>query len=204
MFIIYGRKKARIKQFTNTRDSCKSCRSFDLNVKVYKDYYHVFFIPFFPVGEKTFDIRCNNCGEPNRDTSLQNHYAQITRPPFYLFSGLILVVALLGSLFLYIESNRNERVKFVAAPQVGDVYGIRKDGNHYFLRLSHIMGDTVLVYHSNLLYTRFVSQMQKDDYFVKDDEWIYTKKELNEMMEKDEIIAVERGYSDDEGFNRIR
>jgi len=204
MFIIYGRKKARIKQFTDTQASCKSCKSFDLGIKVYKDFYHIFFIPFFPVGAKTIEMRCKSCGEPNRDLSLQSHYEQQAKTPFYLFSGLILVAALIGWLFLYIEADRKEEIKFVAAPEVGDVYGIRKEKNYYFLRLSQVKGDTVLAYHSNLIYTGYVSKMNADDYFVKEEEMIFTKKELKEMLERREINDVERGYSDYEGFNRIK
>jgi hypothetical protein len=136
--------------------------------------------------------------------SLQKQYSESARNPFFLYSGLILIAGLVTFLFFYIEADRKEKIKFVAAPEVGDVYGIRKDGDYYFLRLSQIKGDTVFAYHSNLVYTRFVSKMDNSDYFVKDEEMTFTKKQLKEMLEKNEINDVERGYSDYEGFNRIK
>lgn len=204
MFIIYGRKQATIKKYTHTQDSCKSCKSFDLNVKVYKVYAHVFFIPFFPFGPKSVEMRCKSCGEPNRDISLQNHYEQNTKIPFYLFSGLILIAALIGALWVHIEYKNKREAAYVAAPKVGDVYTIHQDTVYYFLRLSQIKGDTVLAYPSYLGYPRFVSEMQSDDYFTKETELIYTKKELKEMLKKAEIHSVDRDYSDNDGFNRIR
>lgn len=204
MFIIYGRKQATIKKFTHTQDSCKSCKSFDLSVKVYKGYAHVFFIPFFPFGVKTTVMRCKSCGEPNRDVSLQNHYEQNAKTPFYLFSGLILVAALIGWMVLLNISTQKEKAKFVAAPKVGDVYTIHQDTVYYFLRLSHIKEDTVFAYPSYLAYNGFVSKMQNDDYFNKDEELFFTKKDLKEMLDKAEIHSVDREYSDDEGFNKIK
>lgn len=204
MFIIYGRKQATIKKYTHSQDSCKSCKSFDLSIKAYKQYFHIYYIPFFPYGAKTIEIRCKSCGEPNRDVSLQNHYEQNTKTPFYLFSGLILIAALIGVLMIRVEYKQKEKVKFVAAPQVGDVYTIHQDTVYYFLRLSHIKGDTVFAYPSYLAYNGYVPKMQNDDYFSKDDELFYTKQELKEMLEKAEIHKVHRDYSDDEGFNRMK
>jgi hypothetical protein len=43
-----------------------------------------------------------------------------------------------------------------------------------------------------------------DDYFVKDDTVVYSRKELNGMLETGEINMVRRDYGDGGGFNRIR
>ncbi|MES2847728.1 MAG: hypothetical protein V4685_01620, partial [Bacteroidota bacterium] len=132
----------------------------------------------------------------------------ISKTPFYLFSFPILLV---GLILLAINLNlitQKEKAVFVANPQVGDVYTIRKDENnsttYYFLRLVKINGDTLSVYHSNLEYNQFVSRLNEDDYFVKEDEFIFTKVELKLMLERMEINSVERNYGDYEGFNRIK
>jgi hypothetical protein len=36
------------------------------------------------------------------------------------------------------------------------------------------------------------------------EEFYYTKKQLQELLERGEINSVERGYDDSEGFNRIK
>ena len=208
MLLIYGRRTLRIKRYTENQQSCKSCGSFDLDIKVYRDYYHLFFIPFFPVGYKSVKMRCKTCGEPMRVDSIQKHYEELTRTPFYLFAGIILCSILI---LLLVNSNLNsqkEKIKFVDNPKVGDVYGIRKNENnsttHYFLRLSQISGDTVFAYHNNLEYHSYISRLNEDDFFVKDDELVFTKKELKRMLESEIINSVEREYGDYEGFDRIK
>ena len=208
MFVIYGRRSIRIKKYTDNRHYCKSCNSFDLNVKVYKEYFHIFFIPFFPIGDQKVKIYCNNCGEPFRVDEIQKHYESITRTPIYLYSGLILIT---GLILLLVNANirtQKEKAKFVDNPMVGDVYQIRKDDknatSYYFLRVSQINGDTVFAYHNNLVYSGFISQLNSDDFFVKEEQLVFTKKELKEMLDTAEINSVERNYGNDEGFNRIK
>lgn len=208
MFLIYGRKTARIKKYTENHQACNSCKAFDLDVRVYRDYYHLFFIPFFPVGGKTVKIHCNSCGQPMRLDTMQNHYAGISKTPFYLYAGPILAA---GLILIAINANFNtqkEKEKFVENPKVGDVYTMRKDENtlttYYFLKIAGIHGDTVIVYHNNLEYSRFISKLNEDDYFVKDDEIFFLKSDLKQMLIKMEINAVDRNYGEYEGFNRIK
>lgn len=208
MFIIYGRRTARIKKYTDNQHVCQSCKVFDLDVKVFRDYYHLFFIPVFPVGNKTVKVKCNSCGEPMRLETIQKHYESISKTPFYLFAFPILLA---GLILLAINLNLNtqkEKAAFVADPKVGDVYRIRKDENglttYYFLRLVRIKGDIVAACHNNLEYKGFISRWNVDDYFVKGEELFFTKEELKEMLDRMEINSVERNYGDDEGFNRIK
>lgn len=208
MFVIYGRRKARVKKYTDNRNYCKSCNSFDLNVKVYKEYFHIFFIPFFPLGDKTVKIVCNNCGEPYRSDSVQKEYEKSTKTPIYLYAGLILIAILVALLVNANIKTQKEKAKFVENPKVGDVYLIRKDEknstSYYFLRVTQINGDTVLVYHNNLVYSGFISKLNDDDFFDKGEELIFTKQELKQMLDSDEINMVKRNYGNYEGFNRIK
>ena len=95
MFLIYGRKRTRIKRYTDNKSPCKECKSFDLSIKVYQEYFHLFFIPFFPTGIKTAAMHCNSCGQPFRMDSLEKEYVNNTRNPIYLYSGLMVVAALI-------------------------------------------------------------------------------------------------------------
>lgn len=208
MFLIYGRKVTRIKKYTDNQNHCKACKSFDLNVEVYKEYFHIFFIPFVPTGDKAVKISCNNCGEPFRVDSVQKDYENNTRLPVYLYSGLIMVVALILLLVNENIKTQKEKARIVEDPRVGDVYTIRKDENnstsYYFLRAAQIKGDTVYAYHSNLIYNGYITQLNDEDFFVKAEELIFTKKELKEMLDKGEINDVERNYEADAGFDRIK
>ncbi|MCW3467190.1 zinc ribbon domain-containing protein [Chitinophaga nivalis] len=208
MFIIYGRKIANIKTDTNQAHDCKSCHDFDLEIKVYREYFHVFFLPVFPIGCKEVKIRCNNCGEPKWIASLQQQYEKSVRTPFYLYTWLIMLAGLVVFAIVANLNTQKEKAQFVADPHVGDVYTIQQDEkgvtNYYFLKVSKMNGDTIWTYHSNLVYTRYVSRFSEDDFFVKQEEIRLTKKELKEMLDKDEINGVDRDYGIDEGFNRVQ
>ena len=97
MFFIHGKKTARIKRDTYHQYACKNCKDFDLDIRVYREYFHVFFIPFFPIGYKEVKIRCNNCGEPKWIESVQKHYEKTSRTPFYLYGAAILLILLIVS-----------------------------------------------------------------------------------------------------------
>jgi len=62
MLLFRGVRNGRIKTYTDHEHQCNDCKDFDLKVKVFKDYYHFFFLPAFPTGVKTVKIRCNKCG----------------------------------------------------------------------------------------------------------------------------------------------
>jgi len=208
MFLIYGRKTARIKRFTDHQESCKSCKSFDLDIKVYRDYYHLFFIPVFPVGEKSSKIRCNKCTEPFLIEATQKQYARTARTPFYLYALVIIILSIALVVVLMNQVTQKNKEKFVINPKVGDVYIVKKLESrletYYFLRLNRIKGDSVFAYHNNLQYLFFTDKLDNEDFFVKDDDWAFTKKDLKTMLDSSEIRSVERSYGDEEGFNRIQ
>lgn len=208
MFLIYGRRKVRVKTYTENHQACTDCKAFDLNIKVYREYFHVFYIPFFPTGIIISSIQCNNCGTLIRIDSLQKRYETLTKKPIYLYSGLILIAVAI--LFL-VNANLNtqkEKRKFVNNPQLGDVYRIREEKNksaeYYFLRISKIKDDSVFTYHSNLVYNGFVHKLDDEDFFAKEEELVFTRSELKKMLDNDVIEAVERDYNDSRGFNRIK
>ena len=196
MFLIYGRHKARIKKYTINDQACKDCRIFDIEVKVYREFYHLFYIPFCPVGDKTVSARCKNCGEPFRSDSFLSHYKEISKTPFYYFSLPILFTALIILLTVTNKNKQKEKLAFVLDPKAGDVYTIRNDENnkttYYFLKLNSIKGDTLIMYHGALEYNGFVSEMNDRDYFVKEEELFLTKKQLKTMLDRMEINNVER------------
>jgi hypothetical protein len=139
---------------------------------------------------------------------MEQEYESQTKTPIYLFSVPILIAGLIVLLVIGNVASQKEKKAFVANPEVGDVYRIRREENnsttYYFLRISNISGDTVSVYHNDLEYHGFVTKFNGEDFFVKNEELLYTKDELKQMLENDEINSVERGYGNGEGFNRLR
>lgn len=196
MFIIRGQRKLRIKRYTEIQQCCPNCKTFDLQVDVYKDYYHLFFIPFIPTGVKNSSIYCYHCSSFTRIDSLQNEYEQKTKVPFYLYSGLILIGLLIVGIVIANGNTQKEKRAFVLAPRSGDVYTIRDDKGekvrYFFLKVNSIQGDSVFALHSNLEYSGYVSSPESKDFFVSDEELAFTKAELLQMLDKGEINAVKR------------
>lgn len=208
MFIIYGKKAAKIKSDTNQQHICQNCKDFDLDIKVYRLYFHVFFIPLFPLGPKEVKIRCNNCGESKWIAPLQQHYEKVSRTPFYLYGGVILIAGIILACVVKNHIDGKNNAQFVADPRVGDVYTIRRVERdttfYYFLKVSQVKGDTIAAYHNNLVYYDYVSQFDSTDFFTKEEEFQYLKKDLKEMLEKEEINDVKRDYGVAEGFHHVQ
>lgn len=208
MFIIRGKRKLRIKKYTDHHNTCNECKAFDLEVKVYKEYFQFFFIPFVPAGIKTSSVTCKNCGTPTRFDSLQKHYEDITKLPIYLYSGLIIILT--GVVFMVIVNiqTQKEKRRFVENPQPGDVYQIRNEiggvTTYSFLKINKISDDSVFAWHNSFLYNGFVSKLDGQDYFMKEDQLTIAKPDLIKMLDSAVINSVERGYGDSEGFNRIK
>ncbi|HMG89829.1 MAG TPA: hypothetical protein VK589_07210 [Chryseolinea sp.] len=207
MIFIYGRRKAKIKKTSDHVGSCTTCNSIGLEFEIYRDYFHLFWIPLFPIGSKESKVYCTKCGKPNNFNPRVKHFESVTRTPIYLYSGLLICSMLVATLVFANINTQKEKAVFIADPKVGDVYRIRKDINdstyYYFLRIARIQSDTVIVYPNTLQYFGFITKLNDDDHFVTQ-ELFYTKTELKELLEKGEINSVERGYSDYEGFNRIK
>jgi len=208
MLIIYGRKSANIKSDINHEHVCSNCNKLDLGIKVYRDYFHIFFLPFFPISYKEVKIRCNNCGEPKYIEPLQKQYEKSTRTPFYMYTWLILIGGLILFGLVANFSAQKENAQLVADPHIGDVYAVRQHKNdtiiYYFLKVSRINGDTIVVYHNNFVYYGSMNKFNEDDFFIEGDEYSFMREDLKEMFEKDEINSVYRNYSALKGFNRIK
>ncbi|MHA4808066.1 zinc ribbon domain-containing protein [Flavitalea flava] len=208
MIYIIGKRNARIGKYVDNEQICYRCKAFEREIKVYRTYVHFCYIPVVPFGPKQIDIRCLNCGDKTNTESLGKKYEKYAKTPFYLYSALFLIVIIGGYWFYWNKNNQKQKIALVANPAIGDVYTLTeeiKNGTTYsFMRISGIEGDSVMTLHSNLEYSGFVSHLAEDDYFVKDDTVVHSRKELKNMLENDEIYSVQRNYEEGDGFNRVK
>jgi hypothetical protein len=208
MFILYGKKATKFKDYNDNQRNCMYCSASDLNVKAEIVYFHIFYLPIFPFGSKLVQVRCNKCGELNRNTQTIDYYKSVISKPLYVYTGLILLASFIVFMFIINLKTQNQKKTYVNAPKVNDVYQIRNDYNdttsYYFLRINKISNDTVTVYHNNLEYFTFTTGFDESDYFLKNEEMLFTKNDLKEMLEKDQIISVERDYNLYSKFNKIK
>ena len=208
MLIFYGRKSGKIRKVKDYNHGCESCISTDVEVKVYRDYYHVFFVPLFPVGEKTAKITCKTCGQTLRIDKARKYYEDTSRTPLYFYVLPFLFVALIPLLVFANIRTQKQKAAFIDNPKVGDVYMIREDNDkavsYYFLRVSSISRDSIYVFPNTLTYQGFTTKLNEDDYFLRDNTLLFLKGDLKKMLEEGVINSVDRDYDDYEGFNRIK
>lgn len=208
MFVIQGIRKARIKKKSeHARQACENCGSRDFTIKVYRNYFHLFFIPVFPYGNKTAEIYCRGCNQ-NIQNNLRKHYENTSQTPLYLYAGIILLSVLI-ILFVKWKLDINKENAILAEnPKTGDVYLIREESilkkTYYFLKISRIHGDTIFTYHNNKTYSHFTGKLDESDYFLKNEELIFTKEEIKIMTKNSEICSVIRNYEENTGFNRLK
>lgn len=94
MFILYGQIPVCINRDVDKNQSCSNCNSDGVNVAVYRSYYHVFFLPLFPVGNKSAEITCPNCREQKWFKGQTALYEQATRTPLYFYTGTLIVAGI--------------------------------------------------------------------------------------------------------------
>lgn len=208
LFKMHGQRTARIKKHTVTQDHCKNCMSFDLDIKVYRDYYHFILLPIVPVGDKTAKIYCNHCGEGLRTETVRRHYENITRPPFWLYSGVILFVLLIVFIVLGNLIEQKQKATYAKNPQVGDIYLMRKDtvelATYYYLRVSSVTNDSIFFSPNNLLYLSYPSAFDTSDFFRIEYLAAFARKDIKQMLDDGTINTIEREYDEDDGFQRSR
>lgn len=206
MFIIYGRRAARIKKYSEQQHACPHCKTFDLTVRVYGEYFHAYYIPAFPVGMKTAVIHCNQCGNPLSSQVVSEQYEKASRTPIYFFTFPLLVAVLIGFIINANMKSQKEKSAMINDPKSGDIYKIRTKSNektaYYFLQVTSVDGDTVRAYHNNLIYTGVVDDLNDEDFFDQGEELMYLKPELRKMLEDDEIDTVDRDHGHADSSNR--
>ncbi len=207
MFLFYGKRNARIKQYKTEEQSCKHCGHFNITVKVYQEYFHLFYLPIAPVGTKEAVMTCNNCGQPVRLNRLSNKYEEKTRSPFYYYTIPLLIAALIITLITSAYISNSNQTKYINAPQTNDVYVMYQQEDsmdmYYFVRIVKINEDTLFALNNQLFYSRYVYKMDPVDYFTENDTTLLFKHELPQMYEDKTIQRVFRNYDDEDGFTRI-
>ena len=208
MLFIFEKRYARVGRFFDTEHICYPCKAYDREILVYRPYFHFCFIPVFPIGRNEYSMHCRNCGDETMLDSVLEQYQGRLRNPFYLYSAWILFAAIALTWFYWNSNSKKHKIEYVEKPLAGDVYTISKqesDGTrYYFLRIIEVGNDSVRAFRNDLDYGGFVSSFARDDYFVKDDTLDISRKKLRRLLAGEEIISIDRGYSEGSDFNRFR
>jgi hypothetical protein len=208
MLIYHGTKTARIKKFTDNQQHCPKCKAFDLSIEIFSDYYHAYFIPIIPVGDKTVKIRCKSCEEPYRSEKLERKYANSISAPFYLYSLVILCIGLICVFAINHLNNQKKHRQYIDKPKINDVYLIKNSrrnfSSYYFYKIVAINKDSFSILHSRYEYLESPSNMSEKDYFIKADTLRFSKNEIRNMSDSAIINSIQRDFDEATGFNRIK
>jgi hypothetical protein len=198
--IIYGTKATLIGKETQF-EKCTNCGAQNnVELHMFQRYAHIFWIPFFPIG-KTGVSQCGQCKQvlklKEMPDNLRDAYDRLkkqSKAPVWTFSGLALIVVLIG---IGIVSSRQEdarNAKLIADPRKGDVYEVGLSPSSYTLyKVDEIVGDTVYIVQN--LYTTNMSTglgELKSKPYAEDEVVPYSKAELKELFENDKIRDVDR------------
>ncbi|RYY54592.1 MAG: hypothetical protein EOO09_13690 [Chitinophagaceae bacterium] len=202
-----GRRSVRIATFHDALYRCSNCHSFDLDIKVYREFHHFSMIPFRPAGEKEAKIFCNKCGQGLRTESVRREYEKRARTPVYFYLGFILIgLAALGVVGWQFNEDRKAN-SYIASPQNGDVYLIKDTQLNLsvmrYLRVHEVSADSVYFYPGNLAYL-LGSTFDSSDYFQLDFVETHSRAALKQMRDTLGITEVFRDYDNGSGFNRLR
>ncbi|MDB5200650.1 MAG: zinc-ribbon protein [Ferruginibacter sp.] len=200
--IIYGTKAKELAHQT-LFEKCPTCGTQNsVEMHVFQKYAHIFWIPFFPIG-KTAVSQCEHCKQvlkpKEMPASLKSEYENMKlqhKTPLWMFSGLAAIVVLIG-LAMYNGKQTDERnAKWILAPQAGDIYEVKTPDKQYTLyKVDEVQGDSayfrVNMYESNKL-SGLADLKRKGDAGYSEDVYGVSKKDLKEMLEKKEIVGIER------------
>lgn len=200
--IIYGTKSKELAKQVLT-DKCPNCgRQNSIEIYVFQKYAHVFWIPLFPIG-KTALSQCDHCKQVLKEkqipSSLLSSYATIkaqSKTPIWTFSGLALIVALIAFAFVSEKKKDEKNAKLILSPQSGDIFEVKTEDLQYTLyKVDGLQGDSVLIrvnnYETNKV-TGLSDLKRKGEAAYSEDLFAIHKKDLQQMLDKGEIMDIER------------
>ncbi|UYZ63520.1 hypothetical protein [Hymenobacter weizhouensis] len=198
--IIYGYRTSHLLT-EPVAGSCPTCATPDaLRVSVFGRYAHVYWVPLFPLG-KTGASECGHCRQvlPSKEMTpeLKQSFQEVkqrTRAPWWHFVGLLLLAAAIGWGLIASSNDQRDNQSFISTPHKGDLYHIRTENGHYsLLKVQEVTGNSVKL----LANTYEIDKLTKVDELNKPENFApepveLTRYDLRIMLEKDEIVDVER------------
>ncbi len=200
--IVYGRRSTTLlnKIIPEKCPACESSNTLQLNI--FQNYAHIFWIPVFPMG-KVIATVCTNCQQVLQEDAMPNALKEKsaaekvhTRIPIWTFVGSALILALIvGISISSAEDSKNTNI-FVQSPKAGDVYEVKTAAGEFsLLKIIAIKQDTVL-----FLANQYVVDRQSGLSKIKDkgndayatDTFALLKNTLPAMLVKGDILNVER------------
>ncbi|MDH5381768.1 MAG: hypothetical protein OEW75_12990 [Cyclobacteriaceae bacterium] len=210
--IIYGIGNKRLKE-SEIEMECNACGHTSTKIGIYQRYFHLFWIPTIPVGKRIL-LTCPKCQREREGKQLPEGIqtksgslkSSVKTPP-YIFSGLAIVVLVIGFVFFNSHRNSEQTKSYFDKPAVNDVYAMydpqeTTEFKYYFMKVSEISEDSIYFLPNEFGYNRIPDELDVKDGFYP---IIYSfdKQELQELFTEGDIKEIYREYSENSGFNRV-
>ena len=200
--IIFGSNTKQIATETSP-DQCPNCGAYNsVQLYVVQKYAHVFWIPFFPTG-KSIVSQCNNCKQalklkemPSAMALSSDNLKSQSKTPVWTFAGLALVAIIVTLGFINEKKKDEKNARLILAPQTGDIFEIKTDRDQYTLyKIDDVQGDSVFIrinnYETNKV-TGLDDLKRKGENAYSEDVFSITKSDLKKMMDKGDVIDIDR------------
>jgi hypothetical protein len=197
--IIYGSRSTELVK-RNLKEKCANCETPNsIQLQVYQKYAHIFWVPLFPMNKLGIS-QCTHCrqtlSKEQFPHSLEREYKNVvaeTRAPLWTFVGLALIAVFIGMGMVNSQVTDKLNAERIAAPQNGDLYEIKTEGNQYTLyKVEQMDGDSVFVRYNNYETNKRSGLFELDEKGYSELMYGYSKNELNEMLQKGEILEIKR------------
>jgi len=203
--MIYGLGSKKLGEIKISNEACPDCKELNTvflhgSVK----YFHIFWIPVFPVYKKKVTI-CHSCEKEmpkkKRSQSLKNKIElekSNFKIPIYLFTGLIIILGLIT----FLEYNSKKHKDFVKDRihhlKENDVIVFKQSSDEYsFAKIEEVKNDTIYFVNSNYSLneipsiTDYIDGIEEKEDFFSEEIYLYSQKEIDSLHGLAEIDIFE-------------
>lgn len=203
--LIYGTGGKIIKDGTIRNVTCSACKNdTSLQYTVTAKYFHLYWIPVFPYKRQS-TVTCHTCADTfmlkDLSQKVQDKFARekensgSARFPVWMFSGLILIVGLIGMAFYSSNKTENTELGYIDQPEVGDIYSVELDStNHYStVRVDRVTPDSVFATENNYETDKLngIYEINKPENYT-DLKTAYSRSDLRKLYNEKIIYSIDR------------
>ncbi len=161
--IIFGTKTKGISS-TPVESSCESCNQSQQLVHIFQKYFHIFWIPVFPLTKQTI-LECQHCKKTVLEKEMSSQQKSISQPkrsaaktPAYMFAGSVLIACLIGWPIYSSDQEKARTQTYVSAPAAMDIAVIEASKNQFqILKLLSVQNNMISFQIGNYVYKSLYS-----------------------------------------------
>jgi hypothetical protein len=201
--LIFGLNKSKIAT-EGIQGNCVHCRTrFSIDAVVHGRYFHLFYIPVFPVGKQVSTL-CSHCKQSLEGNEAREIYGsdlqevkRRARAPLWHYSWLFIWLTI-TPFFIYFENKTKEKdLIYITEPYDGDIYEIKTGLWSYTLyKVAESKPDSIFFYPNK--YTVIKKRKLEDEKMLKPESFdlatriAFSKSDLKEMRENKEVLGIQR------------